>query len=99
MTSPRHAIAQKFQPLIIARTTAAVGQRLAVEAKVAGRCAGNGGKRFRGDAFVQKPSPARFQRAAVNQLIGLIQLADPSVENIVTSAWPTRFSSGTRPMP
>src|SRR3546814_10792221 len=35
---------------------------------------------------VQKPSPMRSQRAAVNQLIGLIQLAEPSVENMPTSA-------------
>src|SRR3546814_8897275 len=41
----------------------------------------------------QKPSPMRSQRVAVNQLIGLIQLADPSVENMPTSAWPTGFRS------
>src|SRR3546814_7135914 len=80
------SVAQKLEPLIIARTAAAMGQRFAIEGKVAGPGAGQLGDRLRRDAVIQKPSPMRSQRAAVNQLIGLNQLADPSVENMPTSA-------------
>src|SRR3546814_9852221 len=74
-----------------------MGRGFAIEGQVTGTFAGQGGDRLRRDAVVQKPSPIRSQRAAVNQLIGLNQLAEPSVENMPTSAWPTRFFCGTAP--
>src|SRR3546814_6699420 len=48
---------------------------------------------------IQKPSPMRSKRAAVNHVQGISQLAEPSVENTEINAFPTRFSSGTKPMP
>src|SRR3546814_8340221 len=41
----------------------------------------------------------RSKRAAVNHVQGISQLAEPSVENTEINAFPTRFSSGTKPMP
>src|SRR5690606_20585570 len=94
-----NAIAEKLEPLIVGAPGAAVRQCKVIECDVVRNAADDAGKRPGVQRIAQKPSPMRSQRAAVNQLIGLIQLADPSVENMPTSAWPTRFSSGTRPMP
>ena len=86
-------VAEKFEPLVILRRLAAMGQRPAVTVEVAGRMA----QRVRqpGVEVGQKPSPIRFQRAAVNQVQGMIHDAPPSVDQKPTAALPSRFSSGT----
>src|SRR3546814_12114970 len=60
---PEHAVAQKLEPLIIARTAAAMGQRFAIEGKVAGPGAGQLGDRLRRAAVLKKPSPMRDRRS------------------------------------
>ena len=85
-----HAIAQEFQPLVIARGVhAAVSQRLAPQRGVGRGRPGQVSEervcfRRKRDAGQNRP-PMRFQRAALNQVQGLIQLAEPSVD--ATSPW------------
>src|SRR3546814_1040930 len=48
---------------------------------------------------IQKPSPMRSKRAAVNHVQDIRQFDEPSVENTEINDFLTRFSSGTKPMP
>src|SRR5205085_489572 len=97
----QHAIAEEFEPLVIARLAgAAVGQRLGPQRLVRDRksqCLEPSARRRWKRA--QIPCPMRLQRAAVNQVHGLIQLACPSVEKNMKLARPARLSTGTRPTP
>ena len=82
----KHPVAKKLEPLIISAPGAAVGEGQIVERQIIRGAADDLGQRPGVKLVTQKPSPMRLQRAAVNQLIGLSQLADPSVENMPTSA-------------
>ena len=90
---PEHPVAEEFEPLVILRRLAAVGQRALIGRDVGGAAAEGLGQPF-GQRDAQKPSPIRCQRAAVNQLTGLIHEALPSVEKKVTTALPSIRSIG-----
>lgn len=68
----QHAVAEKFEPLVILRRLAAMRQRTREGSEVGG-CPAEGLRDPAGEIGGQKPSPIRFQRAAVNQLTGLNQ--------------------------
>jgi len=87
------AVAEEFEPLVILRRLAAVGERALIGRDVGGAAAEGLGQPF-GQRDAQKPSPIRCQRAAVNQLTGLIHEALPSVEKKVTTALPSIRSIG-----
>ena len=87
------AVAEEFQPLVILGGLAAMGQRALVRLEVGGPAAERRGQPG-GEVGAQKPSPTRLQRAAENQLTGLIHDALPSVEKKVTTALPSMRSIG-----
>jgi hypothetical protein len=89
-----HPVAEEFEPLVILRALAAMGQRALEQVQVGRRVAGGRGDPA-GETFTQKPCPMRLQRAALNHVHGNSQEAEPSVDQKVNSALPSTRSSGT----
>ena len=94
----QYAVAQKFQPLVIARLThAAMGEgfmpKMSNFRSRAGQVRDKAGGFIRqGGGGTQNVPPIRLQRVAVNQVHGFIHDEPPSVENIMMVARPTRLA-------
>ena len=95
---PKYPVTEELQALIIFFAVTAVGRGSYVKFGRQRPLVGDFGNPVKKVRTGQNVSPMRSQRAAVNQVQGLIHSAEPSVEKTVTSALPTRFSSGTMPI-
>src|SRR5205085_9261231 len=94
-----HPVAEELQSLIMLASEARMGQRPLEQSGVARAMAEHPLHPVQRLAVHQKVPPVRSHRAALNQVQGLTQLAEPSVEKKTTKARPMTFSAGSSPTP